>query len=124
MNMNIRKNDMVVVIAGNDADAAKVRKVTRVLPSEGKVVVEGVNRTFKHIRPSKRNMQGGRLSIEQPIDASNVLLYCGACKSGVRTGREHLPDGTKVLFCKKCKKAGRAGIIRVLAKAAAPKATK
>ena len=94
------------------------------LPSEGKVVVEGVNRTFKHVRPSKRNMQGGRLSIERPIDASNVMLYCGACKSGVRTGREFLADGTKVLFCKKCKKAGRSGMIRVLAKAAAPKASK
>jgi len=122
--MNIRKNDTVVVIAGNDADAAKARKVVRVLPSEGKVVVEGVNRTFKHVRPSKRNMQGGRLSIDRPIDASNVMLYCGACKSGVRTGREFLADGTKVLFCKKCKKAGRSGMIRVLAKAAAPKASK
>ena len=122
--MNIRKNDTVVVIAGNDADAAKARKVVRVLPSEGKVVVEGVNRTFKHVRPSKRNMQGGRLSIERPIDASNVMLYCGACKSGVRTGHEFLADGTKVLFCKKCKKAGRSGMIRVLAKAAAPKASK
>ena len=122
--MTIRKNDTVVVIAGNDADAAKARKVVRVLPSEGKVVVEGVNRTFKHVRPSKRNMQGGRLSIERPIDASNVMLYCGACKSGVRTGREVLADGTKVLFCKKCKKAGRSGMIRVLAKAAAPKASK
>lgn len=122
--MNIRKNDTVVVIAGNDADAAKARKVVRVMPSEGKVVVEGVNRTFKHVRPSKRNMQGGRLSIERPIDASNVMLYCGACKSGVRTGREILADGTKVLFCKKCKKAGRSGMIRVLAKAAAPKASK
>jgi len=122
--MNIRKNDTVVVIAGNDADAAKARKVVRVLPSEGKVVVEGVSRTFKHVRPSKRNMQGGRLSIERPIDASNVMLYCGACKSGVRTGREFLADGTKVLFCKKCKKAGRSGMIRVLAKAAAPKASK
>jgi large subunit ribosomal protein L24 len=92
------------------------------MPAEGKVVVEGVNRTFKHIRPSKRNMQGGRLSIERPVDSSNVMLYCGACKSGVRTGREILPDGTKVLFCKKCKKSGRTGMIRVIAKAAAPKA--
>ncbi len=120
--MNSRKNDTVVVISGNDADSSKTRKVLRVMPAEGKVVVEGVNRTFKHIRPSKRNMQGGRLSIERPVDSSNVMLYCGACKSGVRTGREILPDGTKVLFCKKCKKSGRTGMIRVIAKAAAPKA--
>jgi len=120
--MKIRKNDLVVVISGNSADLTKAKRFLRTMPSKGKLVVEGVNKVYKHVRPNRRNMQGGRLSKEMPIDASNVMLYCGACKSGVRTGREFLADGTKVLFCKKCKKAGRSGMIRVLAKAAAPKA--
>ena len=48
----------------------------RVLPDKNKVVVEGVNRVYKHMKPNRRNPQGGRLSKEMPIDASNVLLYC------------------------------------------------
>ena len=47
----------------------------RVLPDENKVVVEGVNRVYKHLKPNRRNPQGGRLSKEMPIDVSNVLLY-------------------------------------------------
>ena len=64
------------------------RKVLRVLPEKGKIVVEGVNRVYKHVKPNRRNPQGGRLSKEMPIDASNVLLYCPTCRRGVRIGRQ------------------------------------
>src|SRR5205823_10490607 len=82
----------------------RARKVLRILPDEKKVVVEGVNRVYKHVkaRASRRNPQGGRLSKEMPVDASNVLLYCPACKHGVRIGRRYLDDGRKERFCKKC----------------------
>lgn len=100
--MNIRKDDLVEVITGDDADPGRARRVLRVLRDEGKVVVEGVNRVYKHLRPNRRNQQGGRLSKEMPINVSNVLLYCPNCKRGVRMGRRYDNQGRKERFCKKC----------------------
>ena len=97
--MRIRVDDVVEVIAGED----RVRgKVLRVLRSEGKVVVEGVNRVYRHIRRSQKNLQGGRLSKEMPISVSNVMLVCGSCGSPARTGARFRPDGAKERYCKKC----------------------
>lgn len=105
--MRIRKDDIVEVIAGDDAGTPQARttgRVLRVLPDRNKVVVEGVNRVYKHLKPNRRNAQGGRLSREMPIDASNVLLYCTTCRRGVRVGIGYDPaDGHKYRFCKKCK---------------------
>jgi large subunit ribosomal protein L24 len=100
--MNIRKDDLVEVITGDDAQAGRARKVLRVIPDENKVVVEGVNRVYRHLKPNRRNPQGGRLSMEMPISASNVLLYCPSCKRGVRIGRRYAADGHKERYCKKC----------------------
>lgn len=71
MAINIHKNDMVMVIAGNDKGTRA--KVLKVDPVKHKVVVEGVNIARKHVRPSQRNPQGGVLEIEKPIHISNVL---------------------------------------------------
>ena len=104
--MHIHKDDIVEVIAGDDAGSPASRKtgrVLRVLPDKKKVVVEGINRVYKHLKPSRQNPQGGRLSKEMPIDASNVLLYCSTCRRGVRTGRRYTNDGRKERFCRKCK---------------------
>jgi large subunit ribosomal protein L24 len=100
--MHVRKNDMVQVIAGDDAEEGRARRVLRVLPAEDKVVVEGVNRVYRHMKPSRRNQQGGRLSKEMPISASNVLLWCGTCRRGVRVGRRYTAAGAKERYCKKC----------------------
>ena len=84
--MHIRKDDIVEVITGDDAGTATARttgRVLRVLPDKNKVVVEGINRVYKHLKPNRRNAQGGRLSKEMPIAASNVLLYCSTCRRGV-----------------------------------------
>jgi large subunit ribosomal protein L24 len=104
--MHVRKDDIVEVITGDDAGGPKARttgRVLRVLPDKGKVVVEGINRVYKHLKPSRQNPQGGRLSKEMPIDASNVLLYCSTCRRGVRIGRRYLDDGRKERYCRKCK---------------------
>ena len=77
--MNIRKDDIVEVITGDDAGTPKARKtarVLRVLPEKRKVVVEGVNKVYRHMRPSRRNQQGGRLSKEMPVAVSNVRNFC------------------------------------------------
>ena len=71
MARHVRKGDMVVVIAGNDR--GKVGEVMRVYQAAGKVLVQGVNRVYRHLRPSRQHPQGGRIQKEMPIDISNVL---------------------------------------------------
>src|SRR5436190_24015787 len=103
--MNIRKDDTVEVIIGDDAGGPKSRttgRVLRVLPKENKIVVEGINRVYKHLKPSRQNPQGGRLSKEMPSDVSNVMLYCSTCRRGVRLGRRYAADGRKERYCKNC----------------------
>jgi large subunit ribosomal protein L24 len=103
--MYIRKDDIVEVITGDDAGGPKARttgRVLRCLPSENKLVVEGINRVYKHLKPSRQNPQGGRLSKEMPIDVSNVMLYCATCRRGVRMGRRYTDDGRKERYCKNC----------------------
>jgi large subunit ribosomal protein L24 len=67
----IRKDDIVMVMTGNDQGTRA--KVLKVDPRNHKVVVEGVNIARKHVRPSQKNPQGGVLEIERPIHISNVL---------------------------------------------------
>jgi large subunit ribosomal protein L24 len=103
--MHIRKEDQVEVIAGDDKGSPrerKIAKVLRVIPASNKIVVEGINRVYKHLRPSQKNPQGGRLSKEMPIDVSNVMLYCSKCNRGVRVGRRFTQDGQKQRYCKQC----------------------
>jgi large subunit ribosomal protein L24 len=100
--MHIKKDDLVVIIAGDDAEPGRARRVLRVIPEAGKIVVEGVNRVYKHLKPNRYNQQGGRLSKEMPINVSNVMIYCPACKRGVRMGRRYGDDGHKERYCKKC----------------------
>ena len=98
--MNIRKDDNVQVMTGDDAGATG--RVLRVLPKQNKVVIEGVNKVYKHVRPNRRNPQGGRLSKEMAVDASNVQVVCGSCRRGVRVGRRYTAEGRKERYCKKC----------------------
>jgi large subunit ribosomal protein L24 len=103
--MHIRKDDIVEVVAGDDSGSIKAPttgRVLRVLPDENKVVVEGINRVYKHLKPNRRNAQGGRLSKEMPIAISNVLLYCTTCRRGVKIGRRYDGEGRKERYCKKC----------------------
>jgi len=71
MAAHIKKGDMVQIIAGTHKGATG--KVLRVIPDKNQVVIEGHNRKYKHVRPSKRNPQGGRIQIERPMHISNVL---------------------------------------------------
>ena len=61
-----------------------------------------MNRVYKHLKPSAKNQQGGRLSKEMPIDVSNVMLYCPACNRGVRIGHRFTDEGRKQRVCKSC----------------------
>ena len=98
--MHIRKDDMVIVIRGDDKDPKTPRKVLRVIPERNKIVVEGVNRVYKHLKSQGKNQQGGRLSKEMPIDVSNVMLFCDKAGRGVRVGTRLASDGRKERYCK------------------------
>ena len=97
--MYIRKGDVVQVISGDDK--GKIASVLRVDRVANKVVVEGVNRVYKHVKPSQRNPKGGRLQLEMPIHASKVLLVNAELNKGVRVGVKINAAGDKVRVCKK-----------------------
>ena len=98
--MWIKTNDTVEVITGKDRGSRG--KVLRVVRDKNKLVVEGANRVYKHVRKSQRNPRGGQLSKEMPLAVSNVLLVCQACGAAVRLGARYLADGSKERYCKKC----------------------
>ena len=80
---NIKKGDAVVVIAGDDKDASKPRKVLEVYPDNSKVLVEGVNIITKHTKPSAQNTKGGIIKKEAPIHIRNKMLW--DAKKGEKT---------------------------------------
>ena len=99
--MLIRTGDTVEVRSGNSRGTRA--RVLSVDSASGKLVVEGVNRVYRHIKRSQKNPQGGRLSKEMPIDASNVLLvfarlFClwesiaSRCCSGGRNKKTSLSE--------------------------------
>lgn len=101
MKPRIRKDDQVLVIAGDDR-GTKAR-VLRVLPDAGKAVVERVNMIKRHTRPNPaRQIQGGILEREAPIQISNLMLLCPECSKPTRVSRRRLEDGSGVRVCKRC----------------------
>ena len=71
MGRRLCKGDMVTVVSGDDR--GKRGRILRMHPEEGRVVVEGVNLVFKHLRRSQQNPQGGRIRREAPVQMSNVM---------------------------------------------------
>jgi large subunit ribosomal protein L24 len=98
--MNIRKDDIVKVRIGDDAGTSG--RVLQVFPDRNKILVEGVNKVYRHLKPSRRNPQGGRLSKEMPIAVSNVMLVCPGCRRAVRVGKRYTAEGRKERYCKNC----------------------
>jgi len=94
----IRKGDEVVVLVGKDK--GKRGSVLKRI-DDAHVVVEGVNRVKKHVRPNPvRGQVGGIVEKEMPIDVSNVALFNPATQKGDRVGFRVLEDGRKVRFFK------------------------
>ena len=117
--MYIKKGDKVQVLSGKDRGKQGV--ILRAFPAENKVVVEGVSVVKKAVKPNAANQQGGIVSQEAPIDASNVNLVCPECGKVTRVGHEK--DGkNKLRVCKKCgHKFYAARNIKLLAKARMPR---
>lgn len=91
--VHVRRGDLVKVIRGNYA--GQEGRVVRVLPEENRVVVEGVNRRTKHVRPTNENPEGGRITFEAPIAASNVMLIDPTTGEPTRVRHHIEADGTK-----------------------------
>ena len=98
--ISIKKDDLVVVLSGKDK--GKQGKVLTVLPSESKVIVEGVNVVTKHKKPTSQTDQGGIVKKEAPIYACKVQRVCPKCNKPTRAAHKLLADGKKVRVCKKC----------------------
>lgn len=71
MAMRIKSGDTVMVVTG--ADKGKTGKVLRVMAEDDRVIVEGIHRVWKHVKPSTRNPQGGRIQKDAPVHISNVM---------------------------------------------------
>lgn len=72
---HIKKGDIVVALAGDDAASKKTGKVLQVIPAQGRAIVEGFNYVKKHMRKSQDNPQGGIVEKEAPVHLSNLKLY-------------------------------------------------
>jgi large subunit ribosomal protein L24 len=93
MARHIRKGDIVIVVAGNDK--GKTGEVLHVYPRQNKVLVQGVNRVYRHLRPSRRHPRGGRIQKEMPIHMSNVLPVDRKTNQPTRVGFQWNDDGSK-----------------------------
>lgn len=109
MSMHIKKGDTVVLRSGKYEDRYTedgkpvTGKVIAVSPKEGKVIVEGIHKVKKHVKPRRQGETGGIVETEGAIYASKVQLYCATCKAGRRV-RTVVNDGKKVRICVKCGK--------------------
>jgi len=97
----IRKGDQVKVMTGRDA--GKSGRVLAVHPAKNTVVVEHANIIKRHTRPNPaKNIKGGIVEKEAPINVSNVLMVCGSCGKHTRIGHNTLADGSRTRACKHC----------------------
>jgi large subunit ribosomal protein L24 len=99
--MRIRRNDEVLVIAGDDR--GKKGKVHRSFPRENRVLVEGVNMVKRHMKPRGNIRQAGIIEREAPIDISKVMLVCTKCHKPTRVASRILDDKSRVRVCEKCR---------------------
>ena len=105
--VDIKRDDTVRVMTGKDR--GKEGRVVRVLPREGRVMVDGVALAKKHQRATGRAsgssqaiQQGGIIDVEMFIDISNVQPVCKSCGRPTRVGHKTDADGTKTRICRKC----------------------
>ena len=88
--MKIRKNDMIMVITGNDA--GKTGKVLKVFPKVNRIIIEGINIRKRHTKANQKNPQGGIIEKESPIHASNVMILDPKTNEPTRIGAQIILD--------------------------------
>ncbi|MBW2998729.1 50S ribosomal protein L24, partial [Candidatus Woesearchaeota archaeon] len=98
----LKVEDNVVIIAGSER--GKRGKILNIDRNKGRVIVEGINKRNKFIRATQENPKGGAVTLEFPINLTNVMIFCDKCKKPVRIGIE-LKDNGKSRVCNKCGKS-------------------
>jgi large subunit ribosomal protein L24 len=99
--ISIRKGDQVKIIAGRDS--GKTGRVLSINAKKNTVVVEHASIIKRHTRPNPgKNIKGGIVEKEGPVNVSNVMIVCPSCTKHTRMGHNVLPDGTKVRACRRC----------------------
>ncbi len=101
MALKLRKNDNVMVIAGESK--GKTGRIVRVMPEKNMAIVEGQNVVKRHTRPSPKNQQGGIMEKEAPIHLSNLMLLDPKSGKPTRVGTRILEGGKRVRYSKKAK---------------------
>lgn len=96
----IKKGDEVVVLSGKDR--GRRGKVLKVFRKEGKVLVEGINKVKKHVKPQGKNKPGGIVEIQMPLHISKVMVICPSCQKPTRVGFQISKENQKYRICKKC----------------------
>ena len=99
MAMNVKKGDTVIVLSGKDK--GKQGKVLGTVPSEAKVVVEGINMVTCHVKPRRQGEEGGIMKREAAIASCKVQVVCPKCGKGTRIAHNITGD-KKVRVCKHC----------------------
>ena len=97
--LHVKTGDTVQVIAGKSKGGKG--KVVAVSPKEGKVIVEGVNKVFKHVKPKKQGETGGIVETEGAMYACKVMVVCPKCGKATRVGVK-IDGNEKKRYCKKC----------------------
>ena len=97
--MKIKKGDKVRVLAGKDR--GKEGNVSRAMPAENKVIVDGVNMAKRHQKPTNATMQGGIIDKAMPVEASNVAVLSPSDGRPTRIGYRYNDAGDKVRICKR-----------------------
>lgn len=98
--MKFKKGDPVIVITGKDK--GKKGKIMQSFPEEDRVVVEGVNKMLRHVKPKREGEKGQRVEFNAPIHISNVMFLCPKCNKPSRIGYKYLTNKKKNRICKKC----------------------
>lgn len=96
--VHVKTGDTVVVLSGKDK--GQKGQVVQVSPKEGKVIVEGINKVKKHVKPGRMGQQGGIIEAEGAIYSSKVQVVCPKCGKPTRIAHKILEDGSKVRVCK------------------------
>jgi len=97
--LHVKTGDTVVVITGKDK--GKKGRILAAFPKDNRVLVEGVNLVKKHTKPNPGNPQGGIVTKEAPIHASNVMIADPKSGEATRIGHKTLDNGNKVRYAKK-----------------------
>ncbi len=100
MGLGIRKNDLVVVLAGRSR--GKKGKVLGINAAKNRAMIEGVNLIKRYVRKTRKNPQGGLVDQEASVAISSLALFCSHCNRGRRFRTGVLKDGSKTRTCVEC----------------------